>query len=117
MVARFSPSRTLTAPMPQLPIRSIPPAHKVCPHVPACMSAAEHAFWASDTDPLIKVDSPCRDCTIGFYLARLAEGRCNGTPGEPETGRPARSVNPHNVRRRKRTEVMDLRNHASYDSR
>lgn len=48
--------------------------------VPACMSAEELAFWGSD--PLAATDSPCRDCTVGFYLSRLAEGRCNGTPGD-----------------------------------
>ena len=47
---------------------------------PACMSAAELAFWASD--PLSRTDSPCRDCVVNWHLARLTEGRCNGTPGD-----------------------------------
>jgi hypothetical protein len=44
------------------------------------MSAAELAFYSSD--PLVAVDSPCVDCPVNWHLSRLAEGRCNGTPGD-----------------------------------
>jgi hypothetical protein len=47
--------------------------------IPACMAPADYDLW--DSGPLSKTDSPCRDCLPDWHLARLAEGRCDGTPG------------------------------------
>ena len=51
--------------------------------VPACMSVADLDLWASGDYE--KVDSPCRDCLWSFHFSRLAEGHCDGLPGEART--------------------------------
>jgi hypothetical protein len=89
--------------------------------LPACMSQLEYDFWASD--PLSRTDSPCRDCTVNWHLARLAEGRCDGTPGgEPE--RIWEHISPDERRARNRARMarkrvrspLDLTVSGSYDS-
>jgi hypothetical protein len=73
---------------------------------PACMSEAELRLWGSD--PLTATDSPCRDCTVGWYLSRLAEGRCNGKPGDdPE--RVWAPVTPEERRERNRARMARSR--------
>lgn len=77
--------------------------------IPACMNQAEYDAW--DADPLARIDTPCRDCTDNWYLARRAEGRCNGTPGdEPEVVWKPISVETRNARNRARMAQKRMRN-------
>jgi hypothetical protein len=70
------------------------------------MTEAEFAFWGSDR--LAATDSPCRDCTANWHLARLAEGRCDGTPGDdPE--RVWLPVTPEERRARNRARMRQSR--------
>ena len=77
--------------------------------VPACMTVDEFAFW--NRDPLVAADSPCVDCTVNWHLARLAEGRCNGTPGD-DSERVYEHMSDETRRARNRARMARKRVHA-----
>ena len=53
------------------------------PDIPACMSRAEYDLWA--VGEASTAEGPCVDCEFSWAYARLAEGRCDGYPGQPRT--------------------------------
>jgi hypothetical protein len=84
----------------QLPIRSIPPAHKVPRWEPACMDPDELAEYQAGRI------GACSDCLAPFRRARMAEGRCNRPGADRPGGRPVSSFSRRNVRRRERAATM-----------
>jgi len=54
---------------------------------PACMDADEHAAWTETAEGrtpglrvMVRVKTPCVDCTAEFAAEMRAVGRCDGKP-------------------------------------
>jgi hypothetical protein len=60
-----------------------------------CLSPRELALWRAANERLDtrhdRSATLCADCTIAYAAEQRAEGKCNGTPGVPET-LPGRTV-------------------------